>query len=180
MSSQPDPVPHPWRRFLRFSVRGLIVVVLVVGAWLGRVVHQAHVQRNAVAAIKNAGGSVLYDWECTNGTYPPGGKPWAPNWLVDLIGVDYFGQVDHVDLSVSSIPSDHLIVQVGRLTRLKSLVLSGPCITDAELAYLKGLTSLEHLVLNNTQVSDAGVNDLMRGLPSLTVHHLFDSRSAGR
>ena len=30
-----EPVPRPWRRYLRFSVRGIIVVVLVVGGWLG-------------------------------------------------------------------------------------------------------------------------------------------------
>jgi hypothetical protein len=32
------PVAHPWRRFVRLSVRGLIVLVLVIGAglaWLG-------------------------------------------------------------------------------------------------------------------------------------------------
>jgi hypothetical protein len=53
-----DPIPRPWRRFLRFSVRGLIVLVLVVGAGLGWIVHPAHVQRDAVAAITMAGGLV--------------------------------------------------------------------------------------------------------------------------
>ena len=52
MASHPDPVSHPWRRFLRFSVRGLIVVVLVIGAGLGWIVRQAHIQRDAVAAIR--------------------------------------------------------------------------------------------------------------------------------
>ncbi len=53
-----DPAPHPWRRFLRFSVRGLIVVVLGIGAGLGWIVREAHIQRDVVAAIKNAGGLV--------------------------------------------------------------------------------------------------------------------------
>jgi hypothetical protein len=35
MSSPDDRVSRSWRRFLRFSVRGLIVVVLVIGAGLG-------------------------------------------------------------------------------------------------------------------------------------------------
>jgi len=30
-----EPISRPWRRFLRFSVRGLIVLVLLVGVWLG-------------------------------------------------------------------------------------------------------------------------------------------------
>ncbi len=87
------PVSHPWRRFLRFSVRGLIVFVLVVGAVLGWQVHRAHVQRDAVQAIRSVGGRVSYSWEWINETSIPGGKPWAPSWLTDLIGVDYFGHV---------------------------------------------------------------------------------------
>ena len=75
MTSQPDPLLRPWRRFLRLSVRGLIVLVLVIGAGLGWIVHQAHVQRDAVAAIKNAGGSVKYDWEWTGGIINPAGGP---------------------------------------------------------------------------------------------------------
>jgi hypothetical protein len=61
------PAAHTWRRFLRFSVRGLIVFVIVVGAGLGWFVRQAHVQRDAVAAIEEAGGSVRYDWELSDG-----------------------------------------------------------------------------------------------------------------
>ncbi len=46
------PVSRPWQRFLRFSVRGLIVLVLVIGAGLGWIVRSAQVQREAVAAIE--------------------------------------------------------------------------------------------------------------------------------
>ena len=41
MTDQAKPTPRPWRRFLRFSVRGMIVVVLVIGGWLGWVVRSA-------------------------------------------------------------------------------------------------------------------------------------------
>jgi hypothetical protein len=94
--SQAKPITPPWRRFLRFSLRGLIVLVLVIGLWFGLIVRPAHVQRDAVVAITKAHGSVKYDWEWSNGNAIPGGKPWAPEWLVDLIGVDYFGHVTQV------------------------------------------------------------------------------------
>ena len=94
-----EPVSRPWRRFLRFSVRGMIVLVLVFGAGLGWIVHEAHIQRDAVAAIKKAGGFVKYDWEWRFGKNISGAKPWAPRWLVDLIGVDYFGHVTVVGLT---------------------------------------------------------------------------------
>ena len=56
--------PTRWhRRHLRFSLRALIVFVLVTGGWLGWTVHRARVQREAVAAIVKASGAVVYDWE---------------------------------------------------------------------------------------------------------------------
>jgi hypothetical protein len=50
------PVSRTWRRFLRFSVQGMIVVLLLVGGWLGWLVRSARIQREAVAAITTAGG----------------------------------------------------------------------------------------------------------------------------
>jgi hypothetical protein len=130
------PPLSPWRRYLRFSVRGLIVVVLVFGGWLGWTVRSARIQREAVAAITNARGHVTYDWRWSKGKSIPGGKPWAPSWPVDLMGVDYFA---HVTLVVVSGATDAELVQVGRLTRVQSLSLHGSCITDAGLSHLNGL-----------------------------------------
>ena len=96
-----ETVSRPWQRFLCFSVRGLIVMVLVVGAATGWLVRSARIQRNAVAAIQKAGGVVNYDWEsraANYGCYASSGsghapEPWAPKCLVKLIGIDYFGHV---------------------------------------------------------------------------------------
>jgi internalin A len=171
MSSQPDPVPHPWRRFLRFSVRGLIVVVLVIGAGLGWIVHVAHVQRDAVAAIKKAGGTVQYDWESSNGKPVPGGKPWAPRWLVDLIGVDFFGHVTVVSLNFWSNAPDTALVEVRRLNHLQILWLGYASFSDAELVSLKELTNLSVLGVEGTRVTDAGLAAL-KGLTKLSDLHL--------
>jgi hypothetical protein len=83
-------ISHPWRRFLRFSVRGLIVLLLVIGAGLGWLVRAARIQHNVVAAVQAAGGGVSYDWDSRTGVVVPGGSPWAPAWLLDLVGVDCF------------------------------------------------------------------------------------------
>ena len=71
-----EPVSRPWRRFLRFSVRGLVVVVLLIGVGLGWLVLGARIQRDAVAAIKSGGGGVNYDWEWSNGKIIPGESLW--------------------------------------------------------------------------------------------------------
>jgi hypothetical protein len=91
-----ETASRPWRRFLRFSVRGLIVLVLVIGVGLGWIVRSAYIQRDAVAAVKKAGGSVSYDREPSDGDNALAGSPWTPRWLVDFVGVDYFGAVTDV------------------------------------------------------------------------------------
>ena len=70
-----EPVSFTWRSSLRFSVRGLVVLVLVIGGWLGWIVRSARIQREAVAAIEKAGGRVKYDWEWSGGKQIPGGDP---------------------------------------------------------------------------------------------------------
>jgi hypothetical protein len=155
-----DPAPRPWQRFLRFSVRASILLVLVVGAGLGWIVRQAHIQRDAVAAIRKAGGTVAYNWEWDHGKAIPGGRPQAPGRLVEFIGVDFFGHVTHVDLSGSSRPADTVLAEVGRLNQLQSLSLGFASVTDAGLVHLEGLTNLSFLVLNGTQAADAGLVQL--------------------
>jgi len=95
MTVKPKPLSRPWWNYVRFSLRALIVLVLLIGAGLGWLVRSAHVQRDAVAAIRRAGGSVSYDWEWNNGKSVPGGKPWAPKWLVDLVGIDYYAGTEY-------------------------------------------------------------------------------------
>ena len=148
---------HRWRRFLRFTVRGLIVFVIVVGAGLGWIVRQAHIQRDAVAAIRKAGGTVAYNWELDHGKKIPGGRPWGTSRLVEFVGVDFFGHVTDVNLEWSSVPADTVLAEVGRLNRLQELRLYGETVTDAGLVHLKGLTNLSFLGLEGAQVTDAGL-----------------------
>jgi hypothetical protein len=102
MNDQVNSVSRPWRRYLRFSVRGLIVLILVVGGCLGWLVRSARLQRETVAAIRNADGEVSYDWEWKNGTSIPTNGPKVPHRLVEALGVDYFGHVVHVSFSSRS------------------------------------------------------------------------------
>jgi Leucine Rich repeat len=169
----PKPLSRPWWSYVRFSIRGLIVLVLLIGAGLGWLVRRAHVQRDAIVAIRRAGGSVLYDWEWNNGKSVPGGIPWASKWLVDLIGIDYFAHVTSVSLRPT--PSDSAIVEVGRLTQLERLQLIGGFVSDSELAHLKGLTKLSDLYLSSNHVSDAGLAHL-KGLTKLKFLQLGNTR----
>jgi internalin A len=166
MTDQASPVARPWRRFLRFSVRGMIALVLLVAGWLGWIVHSARIQREAVAAIQSGGGNVAYDWQWKNSSPVQGAKPWGPRWLMDMFGVDYFG---HVIFVVTPGTSDGVLLQVEQLAQVQDLVILNPeKITDASLIHLKGLTRLRALVLGGAQVTDAGINHL-KGLTDLEI-----------
>ncbi len=96
--------PRPWWRLsrMRLSLRAMMFLVMVFAIWFGRYVISVRVQRDAVAAIKTAGGSVAYDWEWGTPYNPniidPNGKPRVPKWLANLIGVDYVANVVSVNL----------------------------------------------------------------------------------
>ncbi len=164
-----DPAPHSWRRYLRFSLRGLIFLVILVEAGFGWIVRQAHIQRDAVAAIRKAGGHVAYSWEWDHGKAIPGGGPWAASWIVESIGVDFFGHVTHVEIGGTSRPADTVLAEVGRLNQLQRLWLSNTSvITEAELVDLDGLTKTSFVVVNSSQVTDAGLAHL-KGLANLSL-----------
>jgi Leucine Rich repeat len=150
------PSPKSCGHRLRVSVRTLMILVLILGGGLAWIVHRAHVQRDAVAAVQRARGRVWYDWQLeNNGSYDPNGKAWSPSWLVDLLGIDYFDSVRRVFLLGCG--SDGELVSIGNLARIEVLLLDNSSVTDAGLVYLGRLSTLGDLNLRGTQVTDAGL-----------------------
>jgi len=167
-----------------------MLVVLILGAWLGWFVRNARIQHDAVAAIQQAGGSVFYDVERQNAGPSPYDKPWTPmrlldgklwgpKWLIDHVGINYFGSVVTVDLipygkNLPARAADATMASVGQLGHLDSLRLTGTAVTDAGLVHLKGLTALRDLQLGNTRITDAGLAQLT-GLTDLRQLLLFNT-----
>jgi internalin A len=168
-------VSRPRRRFTQLSVRGLIVLVLIIGVWLGRLARTARVQSDAVTTIENTRVHVAYEWDVTDGHITLRGKPWAPTWLVNLIGIDYFGHVTQVNLTHTPAAIDAAMAPIGRLTRLRVLNLRNTPLSDEDLATFKRLSSLYYLDLQSTKVTDAGMVHI-KGLPSLRVLSLRGTR----
>ncbi len=150
-------------------------------------------QRNAVAAIQKAGGSVTYDWAWNNGRpAPPGAQPPWPSWLVKTLGTDAFGNV--VAMHLEGGPADdalmtqiasltHLedlrffnttiprnaLAKLGKLTALETLALPAVPFSDDDLAHLAGLTKLKQLNVVGRQITNKGLAHIagMRQLESL-------------
>jgi hypothetical protein len=93
---------------------------------------------------------------------------WAPKWLVDAIGIDYFDRVDSVGFygNGHAVCTDEALVHVERLPGLLFLSVDGGIVTDTGLTHVKGLTNLDELNLRSMQNTDAGLPDL-KGLTKL-------------
>ena len=137
------------------------MLILLIGCglgWLARVVRTGAAQRRAVDAIYQAGGWVVYDTEWDQHLSSSAWKPRWPRWLIDRVGVEYFGNVVFVNLHDRG--TDDVLAQVGRLTHLKQLHRPGFAVSDSGLAHFERLTSLQLLSLDDTQVTDAGLAHL--------------------
>jgi hypothetical protein len=156
----PKTGSRSWRTYVRFSMRGLLVLILALGVGLGWLVHRAQVQRDLVNAIQRAGGQIWYDWQFKDGRIVSNGVPPGLKWLVEVLGVDYFADVTVINESQGI--ADKELAQIGSLSKLERLNLNGSTVTDAVLADLSGMTNLEFLGLNETAVSDAGMARLKR------------------
>jgi internalin A len=170
-------VSRPWRRYFRFSMRRLVLLVLVIGGWLGWLTRSARIQRDAVAAIERSGGRAWYDCDQRglstpkpkNGQGPPSKRRlWPPGWLVDRVGIDYFSHPVMVVLWPREGRADEALFRVGQLRRLDTLIVYPEVLADDSLAPLEGMSALKRLELFNTKVGDAGLAHL-KGLTGLRV-----------
>ena len=152
-------ITRPRRRYLRFTLRGLLAFILVLGAWIGMIVRSARLQREAVTAIEKSGGTAHYNWTWNSGGPIAGGKPWAPPHITDLIGIDYFGHVTYVSVADAT---QTTIEHVGRLTQIQFLQFRDHATTVPDLASLQGLTQLTELDLGDIPLGDRELSYLRR------------------
>jgi hypothetical protein len=202
---------HSFRRRLRISVRALAAIIALTGVWLGYIVHGARLQRRAVTELEKAGAVVHYNGDTRvaydSREYRPiwGEKPWAPEWVIRLIGIDYFSHVNAVwfpgatdetvrplsqlpqvcDLDLSGRPDRKRsrITNVGLMslmgmTELTELTLSNTDVTDQGLLHIRRLTKLTTLRLNGTQITDAGINQLSQ-FARMNVLEIVETRITG-
>jgi hypothetical protein len=194
------PDKRRWWSYLRLSVRGLMLLVLVVGGGLGVIAHfirSVAIQREAVAAVEKLNGSVIYDFQFEGDALRriPGSNivsqevPGWPNCVVNLLGLDMFGDVKEVRLRYVDrhdglgwpTPNDvdEVLVRVGQLHQLENLRLVNMPVTDAGLAHLEGLSKLRILELQRgNRVTDAGLIHLKR-MTNLEQISLEDSQITG-
>ena len=114
-------------------------------SWLAVKKEQAKREREAVAAIRQLGGGVLYDDR-------------------------FFHNVQSVFLFMGDV-TDTDVENLKGLTQLKELGLNYTSVTDNGLEHLKGLKQLQQLDLRGTtKVTDVGVEKLQQALPNCKIY----------
>lgn len=154
--------PERRRRRLQFSLRSLFVFMLLVGigmSWLAVRMERARKQREAVGAIRQAGGYVCYDYQIQRADAP------QPLWPLSLAGEDFFSKVVLVNFADRRI-TDSDLERLKGLRHVTSLFLNRTNIADGSLGHLEAMKQLESLDVFDTGITDVGLNHL-RGLDRL-------------
>ena len=167
----------PKRRWFRFRLRTLLILVMVFAVGFGIVTKRAVDQRKAVEVVRKYGGEIGYRHYFTTRGRDPLAERWAPRWLCELLGEHYFVTVVEVELGnwahlkkrggepIENIRPDEIALVIN-LPALKKLQLADVPITDAMLKDIGRLKNLEWLGLEGSKITDAGLSHLS-GLPQL-------------
>jgi len=164
------------RRFIRFSLRSLLILILVASVCQAWMANRAAKQRRAVALVAELDGGVFFQCESDDSDvthwcaicqdliaanpvqHPPDG------FWHDLLGHEVILEDVCVTLMVPRLTDQQLGVIVDGLPSMDSLCLGSAHISDAGLAHLSSLDRLEDLTcvcLDSARITDAGLEHLV-------------------
>jgi hypothetical protein len=143
----------PKRHWYQFSLRTFVIIITLLGIWLGYISFRAREQREVVARIKELGGKVEYDYQTEKNPQksPPG---WP--WLRRLVGDEYFQDVAVVNLDGTKV-SDADLRLICKLRRTERLYLGMTDVSDEGLVWIRGMSQLNQLGLIRTKVTTKGI-----------------------
>lgn len=148
---------------LRFSMRGLLLIVTVAGLLFATRSTHPHRQRRAVDSIRRLGGTVVHAARFKSEEITLSGQM-IGTWQRQILGEQHF-HVREIDLSGSSV-SDADLMRLKSLTVVRSLSLRRAGIDGRGLRVLNVMPRIEHLDLERTRVTDSSLAHL-RGLTNL-------------
>jgi hypothetical protein len=157
-----------FRRRFQFSIRSLLVLVIVVAlpcSWMAAEMKKAREHKEAVEAIYALHGDV-----CNIFPYNLHHEPRVFLWLCGLLGVDFLMEVDCPELHGKLVGDDQLEC-LRSLPEIGYLDISGTVVTDAGLDHLRGLKHLMTLRLSGTKVTEDGIMKLQQALPNCEIVH---------
>jgi hypothetical protein len=196
MSEAVQP-PKPKRRWYQFSMRTLLLVMLVLPTgvgWIGVRLNRARENWAAIATEQAALEKAVTQNKNLNGhifVKLARDKPWldslfndpGEDWYCHFVGGSTLGDAGLEHLKAlprlqnlwlrGTKVTDAGLKHLERLPHLRRLELDDTGVTDAGLEHLEGLTNIECLVLGGGNFSDTGLEHLkgMTNLKSLTLRY---------
>jgi hypothetical protein len=176
------------RRYLRFGLRTLLIVVTIVALVGGWLAERRHRRQAALRTINAAGGGLSseHSWQALQTVFlPPTNPPRAEvrrSWREILFGDQYRG-IDFTDgkplagetldavaaigevklLSFhGGVLSDDHVRRLAGLRQVETFIASGSPLTDRSAEVIAGWPELKWLELDDTQLTDAAVPHLIK------------------
>jgi hypothetical protein len=173
VTTSPPNTPKPRRRWLQFSLRTLMILVLVCAVpfgWLASRIDDARAERKSVAALSRIGAHVSYtsspslstDSRFDSSTQQSTAACRVDEWL-DIRLFDRVVALHAEGLGRGVSPGQTLdspIARVADLRQVQLINLDHSLVTDGDLVHLRPLRCLRTLYLWGTNVGDAGIGNI--------------------
>ena len=191
--------PRSKKRWLRFRLRTLLVVLTMTCMWLGWLVHGVQQQRRAAAKAEKFNAYIVYH---SFAMVPPWTDIVPPRMcgrIESLLPSNDWRRLTRVSIQTPEFKDEHISMFRGlphlthvclpatgltnaglkqladlHLRSLTVLDLSGTKITDAGLAHIRNMSRLEILLLSGNEIAGAGLKHLS-GLTNLKWLSLEDT-----
>ncbi len=181
---------HRRRRWLSFSLRGLLLSFTALAVWLGWWTQSTREQQAAVESIRkyDSSANLWYDNQSLDTSYSGSGASgggagfretgWTPAWVESRLGKDYFHSIESASFgdgardALNAEDETERFRRTSRLGHLNQLVLNFAVRVEsvADIAKLRNLTRLE-FSKPCPQLTDEAMRTLsgIRGLQSLSI-----------
>jgi len=161
--------PPTRRRWYQFGILSLFVVITAFAIAFGMWTNAARLQRRSVDGLGANGFAfnfAFYDFQqLADGGVDPNLAPRLPSWLVKNVGEDFCYRIVSVNLSGAMAKAERLEHLKG-LRHLNHLGLDNAEITEPIAEAIGSMTDLEHLSLQFCDITDAKLRPLV-GLKKL-------------
>jgi hypothetical protein len=163
----------PKRRWLQFSVRTCLLVLLIAGVVFGLIANHAHRRKSALTLIRANGGRIRF------------GPETDPNWYEKLLrqffGAETYQPVRTINMLTGprsgekkQLP-DNFLGQLSSLPEIASLGLENTVIAESDWRNIAKFRKLESLLLGRSNITDEGVKYLSQ-LPELDELSMGDTK----
>jgi len=131
------------RRWYQFHLSHLLAIVTIAAiacSWLRCKMERARLQKEAVESLIGVSCDVYYDYECdADGNTIPDAPPPGPEWLRDLVGIDFLADVVRIECRYF-LPDEAGFEHLHRLKKLRWFYLFFTSISGCVVEQIQYMT----------------------------------------